>query len=159
IIIGAGSAGCALAARLSADATRRVLLLEAGPSDLELRLRVPAGGIVGDDRFDWRFRTQPESQLNNRRISWPRGKVLGGSSAMNGLLAVRGQPEDYDAWSESGCIGWSWSDVLPYFIRLENYQRGDSDLHGTDGPLPLSVSRRRSFICDVCRVAAMELGI
>jgi choline dehydrogenase len=159
IIVGAGSAGCVLAARLSTDQNRRVLLLEAGPSDVAMRLRVPAGGIVGDDRFDWCFRTQAEPQLNNRRIRWPRGKVLGGSSAMNGLLAIRGQPDDYDGWRDLGCIGWSWSDVLPYFIRLENYERGNSDLHGTGGPLPLSVSRRRSFICDVCRDAAVELGI
>jgi choline dehydrogenase-like flavoprotein len=159
IIVGAGSAGCALAARLSADPNRRVLLLEAGPTDRELRLRVPAGGIVGHPRFDWCFRTEPEPHLNNRRIRWPRGKVLGGSSAMNGLLAVRGQPDDYDGWRESGCIGWSWSDVLPYFIRLENYERGASDLHGTSGPLPLSVACRRSFICDAYRDAAMELGI
>jgi choline dehydrogenase-like flavoprotein len=159
IIVGAGSAGCALAARLSADPNRRVLLLEAGPTDRELRLRVPAGGIVGHPRFDWCFSTEPEPHLNNRRIRWPRGKVLGGSSAINGLLAVRGQPEDYDGWRESGCIGWAWSDVLPYFIRLENYERGASDLHGTSGPLPLSLARRRSFICDVYRDAALEVGI
>jgi choline dehydrogenase len=161
VIIGAGSAGCALAARLSADPERRVLLLEAGPSDRQLIRRVPAGhlGTVGDPRFDWCFRTEAEPQLNNRRIAWPRGKVLGGSSALNGLLAIRGQPDDYNGWRELGCIGWSWSDVLPYFIRLENYGRDASDLHGTDGPLPVSVARRRHFVCDVYRDAAMELGI
>jgi choline dehydrogenase len=160
IIIGGGSAGCALASRLSADPERRVLLLEAGPSDLDLLLRVPRNfGILGDPRFDWCFSTEPEPQLDNRNIVWPRGKVLGGSSAINGLLAIRGQPDDYNGWRDLGCIGWSWSDVLPYFIRLENYERGASNLHGTDGPLPLSVARRRPFICDVYRDAAMELGI
>jgi choline dehydrogenase len=161
VIIGAGSAGCALAARLSADPTRRVLLLEAGPSDHDLILRIPAGnfGTIGDPRFDWCFRTEPEPELNHRRIAWPRGKVLGGSSAVNGLLAIRGQAEDYNGWRELGCIGWSWSDVLPYFIRLENYERGASDLHGTDGPLPLSVPRRRPFVSDLYRHAAMEAGI
>jgi len=161
IVIGAGSAGCALAGRLSADPDRRVLLLEAGPSDRNLIRRIPAGhlGTIGDPRFDWCFRTEAEPHLNYRRIAWPRGKVLGGSSALNGLLAIRGQPDDYNGWRELGCIGWSWSDVLPYFIRLENYERDTSHLHGTDGPLPLSVARRRHFICDVYRDAAMELGI
>lgn len=159
IIVGAGSAGCAIAARLSAEPSRRVLLIEAGPSDRHLMLRVPSGNfqIIGDPRFDWCLWTQPEPNMASRRLQWPRGKVLGGSSAINGLVAVRGQPDDYDGWQAMGCAGWGWKDVLPYFLRLEDFESGASELHNVGGPLPLSIARGRHFLCDKYADAAAEV--
>ena len=123
IIVGAGSAGCVLANRLSADPTRRVLLLEAGPADRNPWIHVPLGyGRLFDHPvLNWRFETEPEPELNGRRIAQPRGRVLGGSSSINGLLYVRGQQQDFDAWRGAGAIGWGWDDVRPYFQRAENY--------------------------------------
>jgi choline dehydrogenase len=159
IIVGAGSAGCAIAARLSAEPSRRVLLLEAGPSDRHLMLRVPSGNfqIIGDKRFDWCLWTEPEPNMANRRLQWPRGKVLGGSSAINGLIAIRGHRDDYEAWKASGCDGWGWSDVLPYFRKLEDFEPGASELHNVGGPLPLSVARGRHFLCDKYSEAALQM--
>lgn len=162
IVVGGGSAGCVIASRLSADPSRKVLLLEAGPRDINLMFRVPLGNfrILGDPKYDWCHKTEPEPNLNGRQIEWPRGKVLGGSSAVNGLIAVRGHPDDYDEWAALGCTGWSWKDVLPYFLRLEDFEPGRSELHNVGGPLPLSTARGRHFICDAYGMAAQEvLGI
>ncbi len=123
LIIGGGSAGCVLASRLSADANRQVILIEAGPTEHSSIGRALSGKfqMTGDPRFDWRFMTEPDSNMANRRLYWPRGKVLGGSSTINGLIAIRGHRDDYDAWAAMGCTGWSWKDVLPYFLASRKF--------------------------------------
>ena len=137
IIIGAGSAGCVLANRLSADHSTRVLLLEAGGSDRTALINVPVGfqKLLSHSRFNWRFLTGPEPNLGGRRIPIPLGKVLGGSSSINGMLYVRGQPLDYDTWAQLDNRGWSFADVLPYFKRAESFERGGDELRGDSGPL------------------------
>lgn len=137
IIVGAGSAGCALAYRLSREASRRVLLIEAGGKDSFPMIHIPLGFafMMKNERVNWCYETEPEPNLHHRRLSWPRGKVLGGTSCINGMVYIRGQREDYNHWSELGNSGWSYEEVLPYFKRSEHKAEGSNDYHGYGGPL------------------------
>ena len=160
IVIGAGSAGCVLANRLSAKSRNKVLLLEAGPKDCNPWLHIPIGYYKTMlSPLSWGYETEPEPELNNRRIHWPRGKVLGGSSAINGLIYMRGQPQDYDHWRQLGNVGWGWDDVLPYFKRAEDNEGGETDLRGVGGPLKVSDIRDQREICDAFVQAAQQAGL
>ena len=161
IIVGAGSAGCVLANRLSAGGRYEVLLLEAGPADSYPWIHVPIGyaKTMFNPRVNWCFETEPEAGMNGRRIYWPRGKTLGGSSSINGLICIRGQREDYDRWATAGNPGWSYEDVLPYFKRLEHAIDGDVAWHGRDGPLWCSPIRRKHELIEAVITAGNELGI
>ncbi len=161
IIVGAGSAGCLLANRLTADPRNRVLLLEAGGSDRWIWLHIPVGYAytIGNPLFDWCFKTEPEPQMNGRSIPIPRGKVLGGSSAINGMFQVRGQAADFDHWRQLGLPGWGWDDVLPYFKKHEDYEGGASDVHGAGGEVRVESSRIKWPALDVIRRAIEEDGL
>jgi choline dehydrogenase len=161
VIVGAGSAGCVLANRLSADGKNSVLLLEAGPKDSNLWIHVPLGygKLFKDKSVNWMYQTEPEPGLGGRQVFQPRGKVLGGSSSINGLLYVRGQHEDYDRWRQHGNAGWGYEDVLPYFKKAENQQRGADKYHGAGGPLPVSDWRHADPLSEAFVVAAAETGI
>ncbi|HML09167.1 MAG TPA: GMC family oxidoreductase N-terminal domain-containing protein [Xanthobacteraceae bacterium] len=161
IIIGAGSAGCLLANRLSADSDRRVLLLEAGGRDNWIWYHIPVGYLfaIGNPRSDWCFKTEPDEGLNGRSINYPRGKVIGGSSSINAMVYMRGQAADYDHWRQLGLAGWGWDDVLPYFKRHENHFMGESATHGVGGELPVAAPRVRWDVLDAFRTAAAQAGI
>ena len=161
VIVGAGSAGCVLANRLSASGRNRVLLLEAGPRDLSPWIHIPLGyaRLFKNKRYNWLYETEPEPHLNNRRIVQPRGKVLGGSSSINGLIYIRGQKEDFDTWAQLGNHGWSYADVLPYFRRSESHEDGDSEYHGSAGPLSVSHPRQKHELCEAFIRAGQERGL
>jgi choline dehydrogenase len=159
IIVGAGSAGCVLADRLSASGQHKVLLLEAGPADKHFWIHVPLGygKLFQDPRVNWMYQTEPEAELNRRSVIAPRGKVLGGSSSINGLLYVRGQHEDFDHWRQLGNTGWSFEDVLPFFRKAEDQQRGATRLHGSGGPLAVSDVKPHK-LCEAFIEACEEAG-
>jgi choline dehydrogenase len=161
IVSGAGSAGCVVAARLSESGKYRVLLLEAGPEDKAFWIGVPMGlpMLFADPRVNWMFETEPESELNGRRMYQPRGKVLGGTSSINGMVYIRGHAQDYDLWRRKGCIGWSYEDVLPYFKKAEDQQRGADRYHGVGGPLTVSDRFGRCELTEAMVEAAQQAGI
>ena len=143
IIVGAGTAGCVLANRLTQDPNIRVLLIEAGGSDNYHWVHIPVGYLycIGNPRTDWMMKTASEPGLNGRSLVYPRGKVLGGCSSVNGMIYMRGQAADYDRWRQMGNVGWGWDDVLPYFLKSEDHHGGKSDLHGAGGEWKVSKQR------------------
>jgi choline dehydrogenase len=161
VIVGAGTAGCVLADRLSANGKHSVLLLEAGPSDNYFWIHLPIGyaKTMFHPVYNWGFYTEPEPRMKQRQVYWPRGRGLGGSSSINGLIYIRGQHEDYDQWAALGNAGWGWRDVLPYFKRCELNSRGASEYHGGDGPLACSDIRERHPLMDAIIAGANELGV
>jgi choline dehydrogenase len=161
IVTGAGSAGCAVAGRLSESGKYRVLLLEAGPRDTNPWIHIPLGYTKNytNPNVNWMFESEPEPNLNNRTLYQPRGKVLGGTSAINGTVYMRGTAADYDDWRQRGCEGWDWDNVLPYFKKAENQERGASELHGTGGPLHVNNIPHEWPLAQACIDAAMQTGI
>ncbi|HEY5989260.1 MAG TPA: GMC family oxidoreductase N-terminal domain-containing protein [Streptosporangiaceae bacterium] len=161
VIIGAGSAGCVLASRLTENPTTRVLLLEAGPPDDADEIHIPAAlNLLFQSTYDWDFRTVPQKRAGGRSIYWPRGRMLGGSSSMNAMIYIRGSRHDYDTWrDEYGCIGWGYSDLIPYFIRSESNSRGASVYHGGTGPLSVSDLAYQSALTKAFVASARECGL
>ncbi|MEW6643268.1 MAG: GMC family oxidoreductase N-terminal domain-containing protein [Pseudomonadota bacterium] len=161
IVVGAGTAGCIVANRLSADPRRRVLILEAGGRDNWIWFHIPVGYLfaIGNPRSDWMFRTEPEAGLNGRALAYPRGKVIGGSSAINAMISMRGQAADYDHWRQLGLTGWGWDDVLPAFKRLEDHFLGASAIHGVGGGWRIEPPRLSWDVLDAVADAAAQMGI
>jgi len=161
IIVGGGSAGCVLANRLSADPCNRVLLLEAGGNDDFLWIRVPVGYLycIGNPRTDWMYETEAEEALGGRSLKYPRGRVLGGCSSINGMIYMRGQAADYDGWRQAGNVGWGWDDVLPYFRKAEDHYAGPDDFHGSGGEIRVERQRLKWDILDAFQRAATEWGL
>ncbi|MBN8926518.1 MAG: choline dehydrogenase [Rhodospirillales bacterium 69-11] len=161
IVTGAGSAGCVLAARLSESGRHRVLLLEAGPRDTNPWIHIPLGfaRTFVDPKVNWKFESQPQPQLANRQLYLPRGKTLGGTSSINGMVYIRGNHRDYDEWRQRGCVGWDWDSVLPFFKKAENQARGADPYHGVDGPLRVSDQPRRFELADAVLDACEQAGV
>jgi choline dehydrogenase len=161
IVVGAGTAGCIVANRLSANPANRVLILEAGGNDNWIWFHIPVGYLfaIGNPRSDWMFRTEPEAGLNGRSLAYPRGKVIGGSSAINAMISMRGQAADYDHWRQLGLSGWGWDDVKPAFRRLEDHFLGESEHHGIGGGWRIEAPRLSWAILDAVGDAAEEMGI
>ena len=161
VVVGGGTAGCVLANRLTANGRHRVLLLEAGPRDRSIWIHLPIGygKTMFHPVYNWRFETEPEPQMEGRRMYWPRGRGLGGSSSINGLIYIRGQPADYDGWLAQGNAGWGWDDVRPFFVRMERNTRGASELHGASGPQWCSDIGRPHELMEAIIRGAAELGV
>src|ERR1700761_1497637 len=161
IVVGAGTAGCIVANRLSADPKNRVLILEAGGNDNWIWFHIPVGYLfaIGNPRSDWMFKTEPEAGLNGRSLAYPRGKVIGGSSAINAMISMRGQAADYDHWRQLGLSGWGYEDVLPAFRRLEDHFLGESEHHGVGGGWRIEAPRLSWAVLDAVGEAAQQMGI
>jgi len=161
VVVGAGSAGCAIATRLAEDPTSSVLLIEAGPKDWNPWIHVPAGyyRTIRTPSISWGYKSEPAVHLNGRQVNWPRGKVLGGSGAINGLVYIRGHPVDFEHWKSLGNEGWGWDDVLPFFLKCENQERGVSKYHSTSGPIRVSDIKDRREVCDAFIKAGKSFGL